>query len=822
MQCFPNIIENTFSSPLCRGANPADEQPLSFRNKVAPMIPRRSFTAATIGLSFCLALAARAQSLTGATNSLIKLTNDPYCGPSNLLSVVHIAPRQSDGTRRMVDRLAQFNQNANPRLNILLSDRFVPLIEKELPKATNLQQKLNLTFQLANELLNAGQTEMALQRFDDLEKLATEAGINQRGKNWNQARFRRGIGLLRLGEQQNCMMNHNSESCLFPIQPAGYHKIARGSRGAIAVFADQLSIVPSDLSSRWLLNIAYMTLGEYPDKVPPQWLIPPSCFKSEYEMPKFPDIAGNVGLDTENRAGGCILDDFDNDGFIDVVSSSSAMDGQLRYFHNDGNGRFSERTIEAGLLGIVGGLNIQQTDYNNDGFPDIWVMRGGWLGTEGRIPKSLLRNNGDGTFSDVTEEVGLLSLHPSQTSVWFDYDGDGWLDLFIGNETTNPNDPEPCELFHNNGNGTFTECGAQCGLNVKRYVKGVACGDYDNDGRPDLYLSCREGGGLLFHNDGPASASGATISSTHWQFTDATAKAGLGPPVHSFPTWFFDYDNDGYEDLFVSGYQVKNVGDVAADYLGLPHRGDLPKLFHNNRDGTFTDVTAAANLSRLCVAMGANFGDLDNDGWLDFYLGTGDPDFATLIPNRMFRNAGGKSFQEVTAAGGFGHLQKGHGVAFADLDNDGDQDIYIVVGGALAGDSYRNALFLNPGNTNHWIKLKMEGVKCNRAAIGTRLKVTVATPSGPRNIYKTVNSGGSFGASPLRQEIGLGDATAITALEVLWPASGLRQKFSNLSLDSAYRIREGASQAAAIDLKQIHFSSTPVTSSLHVMGAGGH
>jgi hypothetical protein len=210
--------------------------------------------------------------------------------------------------------------------------------------------------------------------------------------------------------------------------------------------------------------------------------------------------------------------------------------------------------------------------------------------------------------------------------------------------------------------------------------------------------------------------------------------------------------------------------------------------------------------------MGCNFGDLDNDGWLDFYLGTGDPDFATLIPNRMFRNDGGKRFQEVTTAGGFGHLQKGHGVGFADLDHDGDQDIYAVIGGAFVGDHYRNALYENPGHGHHWIKLHCVGERSNRAAIGTRIRVTVHTADGPRSIYKTVNSGGSFGSSPLRQEIGLGKATSIAEVEVFWPASGVRQTFTSLELDRAYRIQEGAAQAVALSLPRLRFDKqTPVS-----------
>src|SRR5262245_49197455 len=192
------------------------------------------------------------------------------------------------------------------------------------------------------------------------------------------------------------------------------------------------------------------------------------------------------------------------------------------------------------------------------------------------------------------------------------------------------------------------------------------------------------------------------------------------------------------------------------------------------------------------LAMGSNFGDLDNDGWLDFYVGTGAPAFNMLVPNRMFRNADGKFFQDVTTSGGFGHLQKGHGVAFGDIDNDGDQDIYEVIGGAFQGDNYRNALWENPGHGNHWITLKLDGVQSNRSAIGARIQVDIETDSGPRTIYKTVSAGGSFGCSPLRQQIGLGRAKAVPSVTITWPRLPQNtQVFKELALDQFYRIREG-------------------------------
>ena len=170
-----------------------------------------------------------------------------------------------------------------------------------------------------------------------------------------------------------------------------------------------------------------------------------------------------------------------------MLSSSGPLD-QLRFFHNNGDGTFSDRTRQAGLIGELGGLNIIETDYNNDGHPDVLVLRGGWWGKFGEYPMSLLRNNGNGTFDDVTEDAGLLSAHPTQTAAWADFDNDGWLDLFVGHEST-PNDPHPSQLFHNNHDGTFTEVGAANGLADLGFVKGVAWGDFNNDGRPDLYVS---------------------------------------------------------------------------------------------------------------------------------------------------------------------------------------------------------------------------------------------------------------------------------------------------------------------------------------------
>jgi hypothetical protein len=706
--------------------------------------------------------------------------------------------KEPASTQRMAALLQQITRDADPMRNPFRSTEQVAKLRTMIAQTTDFGQRMELRMQLIQHLLQTGQADAALKENEEVIEVTKSLGPSQDAKLMPRLLTTSALCYLRMGEQENCLLNHNADSCLFPIQGGGVHVLQRGSRGAVAVLTDILKKYPGDLQARWLLNIAYMTLGKYPAKVPPEWLIDPKLFASDYDIKHFPDVAAKVGLDIEGLAGGVIVEDFDNDGFLDIMVSGWGLNDQLRLFHNNGDGTFTERTEQAWLIGEVGGLNLIQCDYNNDGWMDVLVLRGGWLHTEGHYPVSLLRNNGDGTFTDVTEAAGLLRFHPTQTAVWLDYNNDGWLDLFLANESSG-RDSNACELFRNNGDGTFTECAAENGVDFVGYFKGVASADYNNDGRPDLFLSSLDRPKMLLRNDGPAGPDHSP--SARWHFTDVADDAGVIDPPASFPCWFWDYDNDGWPDIMVTGYSIQDVGDIAADYLGLPHSGQRARLYHNNRDGTFTDVSKETGVNKLLHAMGVNFGDLDNDGWLDFYVGTGNPGFATLIPNRMFRNDGGKRFQDVTSSGGFGNLQKGHGIAFADLNNDGEQDIFSKVGGAAESDTAHTQVFANPGHGNNWLKLKLEGVKTNRAAIGARIKVVVQNDDGERAIYRTVGSGGSFGASPMRQEIGLGQARIIKRVEVFWPVTGITQVVTGLAINRLYQIREGTAAPTLLELK---------------------
>lgn len=689
-----------------------------------------------------------------------------------------------------------------------VGDRRIVAMKEAVQQAPTPERKLEVLFALSFELLNRGHPDEALAAVTAFRRLASRAGISVGPETRAAISYHEGLASLRLAEAENCIKRHNLDSCIFPIQSGGIHGEPLGAEKAAGIFTQLATANPNDYASRWLLNLSLMTLGKYPDRVPPNLLIPESSYLSTYPMPRFPEVATRIGLAGNDIAGGTIIEDFDGDGLLDVMFSSWSAAGQLRLFRNNGAGRFTDVTGTAGLLGLTGGLNLMQTDYNNDGKPDVYIVRGAWFAEAGRVPDSLLRNNGDGTFEDVTEASGLLAFHPALSAVWFDANNDGWLDLFVGNETTG--DPlHPCQLFLNRRDGTFFESATNSAAAVIGNVKGVTAGDYDNDGWTDLYVSRLGQPNVLLRNDGRKAAD----DSIGARFTDVTARAGVANPQFSFPTWFWDYDNDGWLDLFVSGYTTDfgqtAVSEVTKDRLGLPSKIDKARLYRNRGNGTFQDVTQEAGLNRVIYAMGANFGELDNDGFLDFYAGTGDPGFGSLLPNEMFRNDRGRAFQNVTAAGGFGHLQKGHGVAFGDLNNDGFQDVVVNVGGAYPGDNYFDAVFANPGGTNRWISLRLLGTKGNRAAIGARIKVVVQDATGPREIHRTVNSGGSFGANPLRQHIGLGPAGTIARVEVWWPTTGITNRIRAFEPGRHYEIEEGKDTALPVSLKSFPLPLTP-------------
>jgi hypothetical protein len=578
-----------------------------------------------------------------------------------------------------------------------------------------------------------------------------------------------GILHLRRGELDNCVMHHNREMCLFPLSRAARHQSGDGARRSFELFARYLELDPASLEVRWLLNVAAMTLGSYPEGVPERFRIGPEAFASAEDPGRFWDVAPVAGVARVDNAGGTIAEDFDGDGLLDLALSSRDPCEPLRLYRNRGDGTFEDVTERAGLLDQLGGLNLVQTDYNNDGRPDIFVMRGGW---ETAIRNSLLRNNGDGTFTDVTSSAGLAGPpHRTHSAAWADFDNDGWLDVFIGHELS------WSQLFRNRGDATFEDVTERAGIRFRSLTKAVVAGDFDNDGWTDLYVSNFGERNLLLRNLG------------HGRFEEVARERGVSEPYFSFTSWFFDYDNDGWLDLLVTT-DVPTVEEQPREYLGLPQPGETLRVYHNRGNGTFEDATASLGLARVIPTMGANFGDLDNDGWLDFYLGTGAPSYATLMPNRMFRNREGRAFVDVTQSTGTGHLQKGHGVAFADFDSDGDEDVFASLGGAFLGDKYQDALFENPGHEADWVSLRLVGTKANRAAIGAGLRFVLDEDGRETQRTRWVTSGGSFGASPLMQHVGLGRGR-LKRVEIEWPGSRTRLVLTGVPVNSWIEVTEG-------------------------------
>jgi len=662
-----------------------------------------------------------------------------------------------------------------------------------LPPDAPTADKWNLYMDAGKAELALGNEAKAIAHYKQARSLIAPAGTQVPTRVAYATNFSLGVALMSLAETQNCIHHYMPSSCILPLRGDAVHQRKEASREAIARFAEVLdhSTVQEQfhLSARWLLNIAYMTIGGYPDQVPESHRLPPRAFQSEEQIPLFENVAPQLGLDTFDMSGGAIADDFDNDGYLDIVVSTWDTHGQMRFFGNERDGTFSDLTKQAGLLGLYGGLNLMQADYDNDDDIDILVLRGAWL--EQQHPNSLLRNNGDRTFTDVTFDAGLGEVHyPTQTASWGDYDNDGDLDLYIGNESTEGLSDVPCQLFRNDGDGTFTDVAPAAGVQNYGFTKAVIWGDYDGDRWLDLYVSNLGDANRLYRNNGDGT------------FTDAARELRVEGPEHSFPSWFWDFDNDGALDLYVSGYSAV-IADLAASALGMPVEVKLPRLYRGDGHGDFAEVAQERNLVVPNAPMGANFGDLDNDGFLDFYLGTGYPNVRNIMPGIMYRNRNGARFVDVSYTGGFAHIQKGHGVVFADLDNDGDQDVFEQMGGAYPVDRFNNVLYENPGFGNHFLTVKLVGVTSNRSAIGARIRVQVTANGVTRSIYKHVNSGGTFGANPLRQTIGLGTSSRVEILEVFWPTSGLTQTFRNINANRFIQIVEGQEQYTILTLKQL-------------------
>ena len=541
--------------------------------------------------------------------------------------------------------------------------------------------------------------------------------------------------------------------------------------GATSALKRAIDLRAGSLEATWGLRVAYDRLGGYPDDLDGEYRIETPRGDADIDI-RFVDVASEVGAAKTDMGAGCAWADCDGDGDLDLIAIGARA--RMALYRNEvGEGSppvFTDIARAAGVDDPRGGFGAIFGDYDNDGDPDLYIIRDGWYGGE---PNTLYRNEGDGTFMDVTTVAGVGDAGSAVCAAFGDYDNDGWLDIFVANGVAR--DGSPNVLYRNNGNGTFTDVTDEAGVDRRGRAVGVASGDYDDDGDLDLYVVYFDAPNVLYRNNGDGT------------FTDVTDEAGVALPEYGYGTFFFDYDNDGRFDLFIS--RMSAFG--AALRSRVEGRTFDPKerltLYRNNGDGTFTDVTDEAGLARSFCAISAGFGDVDNDGYTDLYLGNGGVELGEVEPDVLFRNAGDGTFLDVTERTGLGTLDKTRGIAFGDYDGDGDLDLYLATGGAYPGDAQSNRLYRNEGNTNHYLILRLIGTRSNRDGIGAKVRVT----TGAFSRYAEVGGGCGFGFTrSLSPEFGLGLYTEADEVEVRWP-SGIVDTLRSVEADRIVTVVEG-------------------------------
>ena len=519
------------------------------------------------------------------------------------------------------------------------------------------------------------------------------------------------------------------------------------------------------LEALWLLKLTHERQGEDAPALLPRYRFPLRASVPAATDLRFVDVAARVGVAKKDRGRGSAWLDFDGDGDFDLFSVGIQVKHSL--YRNDG-GQFRDVAQATGLADARGGWAAASADFDNDGDSDLFVSRDAW---EGRAPNSLYRND-SGVFIDSGRAAGMADSSDSFTAAWLDFDGDGYLDLYVANGVTGTGAPNA--LLHNQQNGAFLNVATVAAVADSGKTIGTAAGDFDGDGWTDLYAVNIGQFNRLYRNLGDGT------------FADVAERAGVLFPVEGgYVAFFFDLDNDGHLDLFAS--TMSAFPDVLNSMVtGEAIEPNRPFLYRNLGDGTFADIAVAAGLKRSFGSMGAGLGDVDNDGFVDIYLANGGPQMARLEPNALYRNLGDGTFADITATAGTGSLGKGHGATFADFDQDGDLDLYAGLGGHYDADTWDNALYRNDGPAQHYLSIELVGTPANRSAIGAR----VAAFAAGRIIRAQRQSGFGFGSSnePLLH-LGLGSATRVDSLHVLWPGQP-PQRFFDLPVDCRIRIAQ--------------------------------
>ena len=518
---------------------------------------------------------------------------------------------------------------------------------------------------------------------------------------------------------------------------------------AVEAYKDAIDVLspasPLIATRKWNLRVAYRELrGDYPGDLEDKYRLSP--IEALRDSPVlFSDVAHAAGVARTDRGRGCAWGDFNGDGALDLFTVGIQVSHSL--FINRTGGDFVDMTAESGLMDSRGGWAALAGDYDNDSDLDLFVTRDAW---EGTATNSLYRNRGDATFVDAWSDAAPVLADDSFIAAWGDYDADGYLDLYVANGVTGSGIGN--QLFHNTGDGKFIDVASYARVADAGKTLGVAWGDYDNDGDLDLYTTDVAGPNNLYRNEGTGI------------FADVSARAGVRAPRDgAYVSIFFDADNDGDLDLFVSA--MAHYEDIVRSKIsGVATRNNRPHMYENRGNGTFFDRAEKKGLSRSVGAMGAGIGDIDYDGQIDLYLANGGPIMPRFEPDNLYHNKGGV-FYDIAEEAAVANTGKGHGVAFADYDNDGDLDIHVGYGGHYPGDSTPNALYRNEGHSNNWLELNLERVGTRVEAIGAALTVY----DGSDSLRMHVSGGHGFGSTnSAAVEIGLGSRSQIDRVRIDW------------------------------------------------------
>ena len=492
----------------------------------------------------------------------------------------------------------------------------------------------------------------------------------------------------------------------------------------------------------------------------------------------------------ETMGGGGGFVDYNGDGFMDIYLVSYSQTPQPAgaskladvLYRNNGDGTFTDVTERAGISNSMRGMGLAVGDFNNDGWPDLYIT--------GYGASKLYRNNGNGTFTDVTQHAGVENSLWGTSAAFFDYDNDGYLDLYVCNYLTFDENNLPCSfydgkpycliqnfkgsssrLFHNNRDGTFTDVSEKAKIwKTNGKGLGVIALDYDNDGRMDIFQANDAAPNFLFHNNGDGTFSEVALAAGVAFDPNGNARGGMGVDAE-------DLDGDGYQEIFVANFS-----------------GQTNALFHNDRDGTFTEITNKLGLGTISIPMsgfGSRFFDYNNDSLIDLVVANGHPfePINKLFPETtyaevpfLFENTG-KGFREVAGEHGTS-LRKpyaGRGLALGDFDNDGDSDLLLMNVGEPP------VLLRNDGgNRNHWLGIKLEGTRSNRDGVGAKITVSAG---GTHHMKQRLGGTSYCSASDPRLLFGLASNNKVDEVRVEWP-SGQITTLRGVSADQYLTIKE--------------------------------